>query len=196
MIPVNHPIPKPQNFTRDCTAKGKTWLAENPDSDKFPPLWQKYQPQLAAGFNDRCGWWAMRIADGAVDHYLSKKNHRERAYDWSNYRYISATVNSSKGNLDNQVLDPFEIQPGWFEVQLPSMLLIRTALVPLALQARADFTINKLQLVCGRKVRLNRRRWYEEYKKGFITDAGLATYAPLIAEAVFKWKNSKGLPLP
>jgi hypothetical protein len=147
MIPVAHPIRKPRNFARDCETPGNAWLAANPVSNRFPALWRKYQPQLAAGFHDRCGWWAMRIADGAVDHYLSKKFHRDRAYDWNNYRYISTSVNSSKGNLDDKVLDPFEIQPGWFEVQLPSMLLKRTSSVPPAFQAKADFTIKKLRLV-------------------------------------------------
>lgn len=138
----------------------------------------------------------MRIADGAVDHYFSKNFHRNRAYDWNNYRYISTSVNSSKHNKDDKVLDPFEIQPGWFEVQLPSMLLRRTAAVPAALQAKADFTIKELRLVSGHKVRRNRRGWYEDYKKGLITDAGLAAYAPLVAEAVKQWINTKGLPLP
>ena len=196
MIPVSNPIRKPRNFTRDCETKGIAWLAANPGSKRFPALWQKYQPQLAEGFHDRCGWWGMRIADGAVDHYLSKKFHRDRAYDWTNYRYISTSVNSSKRNKDDKVLDPFDIQPGWFEVQLPSMLLKRTALVPAALQAKADFTIKELRLVSGHKVRRNRRAWYEDYKNGRITDAGLAAYAPLVAEAVTKWKNAKGLPLP
>lgn len=196
MIPVAHPIRKPRNFTRDCETPGKAWEHAHPNSNKFPALWQKFQPELADGFHDRCGWWAMRIADGAVDHYLSKTKHRKRAYLWTNYRYISPSVNSSKGTHDKKVLDPFKIQPGWFEVQLPSMLLRRTALVPPAFQAKADFTLKQLRLVSGHKVRRNRRAWYEDYKKGLITQAGLAAYAPLVAEAVTKWINTKGLPLP
>ena len=194
MIPVSNPIRKPRNFTRDCETPGKAWERAHPGSNKFPTLWRKYQPQLAEGFNDRCGWWAMRIADGAVDHYLSKEFHRDRAYDWSNYRYISPSVNSSKRNQDDNVLDPFQILPGWFEVQLPSMLLRRTALVPVVLQAKADFTLKKL--LNSRKARRNRRGWYEDHKVRGLPLANLADYAPLVAEAVTKWKNTKGLPLP
>lgn len=94
------------------------------------------------------------------------------------------------------MLDPFEIQPGWFEVQLPSMLLKRTDLVPPALRAKADFTLKKLRLVNGYKVRRNRRRWYEDHKDRGLPLANLADYAPLVAEAVTKWINTKGLPLP
>ena len=196
MIPVAHPIRKPKNFTRDCETPGKAWEQAHPRSNKFPSFWGKFERQLADGFHDRCGWWAMRIADGRVDHFLSKKFHRELAYDWDNYRYVAPIVNSYKGTHDDRVLDPFEIQPGWFEVLLPSMLLKRTNLVPLALRAKADFTLKQLRLVNGYKVRRNRRAWYEGYKNGLITDAGLEAYAPLVAEAVTKWKNTKGLPLP
>ena len=176
MIPVSK-IRKPRKFKDDCETPGKKWERENPDSDKFPPLWRKFQPDLAEGFHHRCGWWAMRIADGAVDHFLSKEFHRDRAYDWNNYRYISPSVNSSKSTLDDKVLDPFEIQPGWFEVQLPSMLLIRTSLVPSALQAKADFTLKRL--LNSRKARRNRRVWYEDHKVRGLPLANLTDYAPL-----------------
>lgn len=189
-------IRKPGKFKDDCETPGNNWLAANPASKEFPDHWRKFQPQLAEGFHDRCGWWAMRIADGAVDHYLSKKNHRHLAYDWSNYRYVSTSVNSSKRNLDDQVLDPFEIQPGWFEVQLPSMLLRRTDSVPPALRAKADFTLKTLRLVNGFKVRRNRRRWYEDHKDRGLPLANLADYAPLVADAVTQWINTNGLPLP
>lgn len=195
MIPVSK-IRKPRKFKDDCETPGNAWLAANPVSKRFPALWQKYQPQLAAGFHDRCGWWGMRIADGAVDHFLSKKFHRDLAYDWNNYRYIASIVNSYKGTHDDKVLDPFEIQPGWFEVQLPSMLLKRTDLVPLALREKADFTLKQLRLVNGYKVRRNRRRWYEDHKDRGLPLANLADYAPLVAVAVTKWINTKGLPLP
>jgi len=196
MIPIANPIRKPRNFTCDCEAPGKAWARAHPESNKFPSLWGKFERQLADGFHDRCGWWAMRIADGRVDHFLSKKFHRDLAYDWNNYRYIASIVNSYKGTHDDKILDPFEIQPGWFEVQLPSMLLKRTDLVPPALRAKADFTLKQLRLVNGYKVRRNRRRWYEDHKDRGLPLANLADYAPLVADAVTQWINSKGLPLP
>lgn len=195
MIPVANPIAKPADFDRDCRKPGLTLLCRNRKPKCFPGHWQKFQPDLADGFQNRCGWWAMQIEDGAVDHFLSKKNHPRLAYTWSNYRYIAGTVNSSKGNLDEQVLDPFEVQAGWFKILLPSMQLVRTANVPPSLQAKADFTIKRLWLINGAKVRRNRRRWYEGYKKGLITPAGLNVYAPLLAEAVTTWEAT-GVPLP
>lgn len=137
----------------------------------------------------------MRIADGVVDHYLSTENYRHLAYAWKNYRYIAGTVNSSKKTLDDQVLDPFEIQPGWFEIILPSMQLVRTSAVPLAFQAKADFTLTKLHLGNGLKVRRNRKRWYEDYRDKGLPMHLLEEYAPLVADAVAKWLAT-GKPLP
>ena len=47
----------------------------------------------------------MWLHDGEVDHFLSKKNRPDLTYDWNNFRYCSGAVNSSKGTLDDRVLD-------------------------------------------------------------------------------------------
>ena len=194
MIPVPKPD-EPKSFDADCRKPGNQWLAAHPGSKKFPSRWRQFQPDLEDAFSRRCGWWAVRITDGAVDHFLSKENHRDQAYEWKNYRYIAGSVNSSKGNHDDAVLDPFEIQAGWFEVILPSMQLIATAQVPPQLQAKADFTIKQLKLANGPKIRKIRKRYYEDFKANKLTPAGLADYAPLVAEAVQRWQQT-GQPLP
>ena len=138
----------------------------------------------------------MWIADGAVDHFLSRKHHRHLAYSWDNYRYIAGTVNSSKKALDDQVLDPFEIQDGWFEVLLPSMQLVTTPALPAGLAAKAAFTLKKLHLQNGAKVRRCRLKWYEAYKAGHLSMAGLEDFAPLVATSVKKWQTASLLRLP
>ncbi|OYW74058.1 MAG: hypothetical protein B7Z37_19290 [Verrucomicrobia bacterium 12-59-8] len=201
MIPVSNPIAEPQGFDDQCRRPGLKWLRGNRNSQRFPAHWTRFQPALAEAFKDRCGWWAMRIADGDVDHYLSKKNHRRRAYQWKNYRYIAGTVNSSKGNHDEAILDPFQVGVDWFEIDLPSMQLKPTANVPPNLKAKVQFTLKQLKLVNGLKVRRNRKRWYEDYKKHLadpgkgISIGALEEYAPLIAQAVKKLQ-SRRLPLP
>lgn len=196
MIPVPHPILKPASFEPRCGDLGRKWLSANPTSEKMPAYWTAFQPELADGFYQRCGWWAMWIADGAVDHFLSRKNHRHLAYTWDNYRYIAGTVNSSKKALDDQVLDPFEIEDGWFEVLLPSMQLVPTLTLPAVLAAKAAFTLKKLHLENGTKVRRCRSKWYQAYKAGNLSMAGLEDFAPLLAESVKKWQTATLLPLP
>jgi hypothetical protein len=200
MIPVANPIPEPPDFDAECRKKGQDWIyarwLENLalKSSELPSYWGKYEAELAAAFHQRCGWWAMWISDGEVDHYLSKKNRPDLAYEWSNYRYIAGSVNGSKGNHDDKVLDPFEIQEDWFEVLLPSMQLIITDQIPEELRVKANFTITQLHLDDGKKVVRCRQRWYESYKNGMpLTE--LEKYAPLIANAVKKWEAA-GLEPP
>lgn len=138
MIPVANPIPEPADFDAECRQKGVSWWVsrrlhgDTPNTAQFPNYWAKYEGDLASAFHQRCGWWAMWIAEGAVEHFLSKKNRPDLAYEWSNYRYIAGSVNGSKGTHDDKVLDPFEVQNGWFEVLVPSMQLVVT---PLAAEA-------------------------------------------------------------
>jgi hypothetical protein len=198
MIPVPRP-PRPPNFDRDCLTPGNQWLAAHPNAraNSFPAHWTKFSGELEAGFGFRCGWWAMEIQSGTVDHYLSKNKaaHRHFVYEWDNYRHAAPTLNSSKKELDDQVLDPFEVQPGWFKVLLFSMELVRTEAVPENLRTKADFTIKRLHLDKGPKLRLLRKRYYEKYKSAKINLAALQEFAPLVAEAVVEW-NATGRPLP
>lgn len=200
MIPVPNPIPEPAAFDARCRIPGNRWLAEHPTAkaNQFPGHWQRFQLNLAQAFTYRCGWSAMYIGtDGAVDHFLSRENDRERTsvYEWSNYRYISTTVNSSKQALDQAVLDPFEVQHGWFEVRLPAFMLICTELVPATYREKADFTIQRLKLDVGSKFIANRRQWYCNYLCSNLPMTNLREYAPLMAAAIETWQSS-GRPLP
>lgn len=195
MIPVPNPIPEPGSFDDRCRSRGNDWLRRNPGApaERFPGYWREFQPQLAAGFSCLCGWSAMHIGhDGAVDHYHSRSgpNGRRLAYEWSNYRYISTTVNSSKQALDSEVLDPFEVREGWFAVRLPSFQLVRTDRVPAGLRAKADYTIERLNLDRGPKFIANRGHWYCQHQKYGLPLDRLREYAPLVAAAVERWTDS------
>jgi hypothetical protein len=190
MIPVPNPIPEPSDFDTECRQKGTTWNTNHPASSGFPGYWQAFQSDLEDGFSHRCGWLAVYITFGAVDHFLSKHRRRDLAYEWSNYRYIAGTINSSKGTHDDALLDPFEVQPGWFEIILPSCQMKATNALPPHLQAKADFTLKQLKLVNGPKVRKLRKGYYDQYKSGHLTKPGLREYAPLIADAVDQWEAS------
>jgi hypothetical protein len=197
MIPVPNPIPEPKDFDADCRRKGTAWFVaerlagRSPKTPQYPNYWAKYESDLALAFNERCGWWAMWIAEGEVEHFLSKKYHPDKTYEWSNYRYVAGSVNGSKGNHDDKVLDPFEIQDGWFEVILPSMQLIVTDQLPTALAGKAQFTLKQLHLRDGTKVVRCRKRWYEEFKGGRLTYEGLEKLAPLVAKAVKKLQDAQ-----
>ncbi|WP_395746376.1 hypothetical protein [Prosthecobacter sp.] len=200
--------PAPENFELNCAQPGADWLRsphnDNKDPHEQAAWWQAYKPHLAEAFHQRCGYLAMFITDGDVDHFLAcghrqgqPSPHRHRAFDWTNYRYADGATNVRKGTLDDQILDPFEIEEGWFEADLHSFQIICTELVPEALRNKAQKTITELCLNTDRRIRLLRRHFYECYwedptQKAFVR---LEKDAPLIALAVKK-RLQAGLPLP
>ena len=186
MIPIAK-IKKPKNFDVKVKVPGDQWLKDNPKAKRPKALWAPYTKDLAEGFANLCGYAAMFDATGGtVDHYLSFKNHPKKAYDWSNYRFASGTLNSSKRNADDAVLDPFEVHAGWFEVELPSLQMRVTDTVPAALRAKAAYTLKRLGLRDGERVIRWRQSWYALYLSGDLSLEGLRKMAPLIAQAVEK----------
>ena len=83
------PVPEPPSFHEEVRERGARWLKDNPKAKHPYPLWNKYTPELADGFRHLCGYSAMWVEEGTVDHYLSWKNRPDLAYEWSNYRFAS-----------------------------------------------------------------------------------------------------------
>jgi hypothetical protein len=151
----------------------------------MPALWRPMTQLLADGFNDRCGYSAMWIRGGTVDHYLSRSTHPERTYEWDNYRFASGEMNSRKGTWNDRVLDPFEIEDGWFEILLPSLELVMVeARIPAHQRDRARFTLKKLRLQDDDAIIEQRQAWYDEFLNGEVTLSWLFRKAPLIGKAV------------
>ncbi len=177
--------PEPDDFDPLARQKGNEWLKLNPG--KLPKdLWSVFKPQLEAAFDDRCAYTAMHIPSGigTVDHYLSKHNYPGLAYEWSNYRHATGRVNGCKGNLDDQILDPFVIEDDWFAIQIPDLQLVLTDKIPAELRDQALFTIEKLQLQNSDWILRQRSRYYNGYLEGWITMSQLEVDAPMIARAI------------
>jgi hypothetical protein len=129
---------------------------------------------------------------GTVDHYRSCSKEPELAYEWSNYRFASAWINSSKQSADTEVLDPFEVEDEWFEILLPSLQLVTTPNVPAHLREKANHTLERLHLRDDERVVRQRRAWYALYQEGMLSIEGLDMRAPLIAAAVRKQLEARG----
>lgn len=183
--------PEPPEFDRKGRQLGNTWLANNLETRKRPrDYWSPFKSHLADGFGNLCGYSAMFEPVGTVDHYLCCENYRHLAYEWSNYRYASAWINSSKGTLDERVLDPLQVEDDWFEILLPSLQLVLTDAVPSYERQRAAFTLKRLHLQNDERVLRQRQQWYQLYLDGDITLEGLEKKAPLIARAVRKQQQA------
>lgn len=193
MLKFNPPA-EPENFDAKARQPGNNWLEKNPDKKRPKDYWSQFRSDLGDGFGDLCGYTAMYDSTGGtVDHYLSWKYHPHLTYEWSNYRFAFGRVNSSKGTLDNQILDPFEVEDDWFEILLPSLQLVITDAVPEEKRQKAEFTLKKLGLVKDVWVMRLRQHWYQMYLDGDLTLTGLERKAPLIARAVRKQQANSQL---
>jgi hypothetical protein len=178
-------VRKPKGFDLKVKKVGNDWLDAHPEARRPKDLWSPYRSKLEEGFRGLCGYAAMAdFTGGTVDHFLSFRNYRNLAYEWKNYRFASDALNKTKGNLDDSVLDPFEVGEGWFEILLPSLQLRLTDRVPEAMRDKAEFTIGRLGLRDGERVVRWRRRWYALYQAGKLDLDGLEQVAPLLAAAV------------
>ena len=124
-----------------------------------------------------------------MDHYVSIVEDVQQAYEWDNYRYASHFMNSSKGGRkkkDMRVLDPFEVEDGWFEIILPSLQLVITSALPKQLEEQAQYTLGTLHLQDDERVIRQRQEWYRMYEEGELSLEGLRKKAPLIARAIEK----------
>jgi hypothetical protein len=182
-------IPGPAEFEERCRLPGLAWLAAHPGAERPHDFWSSFKPQRADAFGQLCAYSCMFEPVGTVDHFLSWKMHPERAYDWDNYRFASAWVNSSKRTADDEILDPFQVGDDWFEIILPSLQLVLTDAVPEAHRARAAYTLDRLHLRDDERVIRQRREWYRMYQESELSLEGLRKKAPLIARAVEKQRR-------
>ncbi|MEX2121599.1 MAG: hypothetical protein WD847_18575 [Pirellulales bacterium] len=178
---------EPEDFDARCRRRGRAWIAEHPGFNRPRDFWSQFEPHIRAAFGGLCAYCAMLIMRGQIDHFrpialLRSNDEASLAYEWSNLRYGEAVLNGKKWK--HVVLDPFDVQEGWFEILLPSLQLHATDMVPVALRELAAFTITKLGLRDGEVVIRYRREWFKMYQNRELSLSGLRNVAPQIADAV------------
>lgn len=200
------PAPAPPHFDQEVRIPGLRAIAElvgeNPPSprrgpkrrkvaerreeipaDAFPPFWQKVLPDLAEKYQRLCAYSCLyieRVTGGAsVDHRVAKSRAWDQVYEWSNYRLSCALMNSRRKDAAT-VLDPFEVEDGWFALELVGYQLVPGPGATDAIRGRIEETIRALRLndaIC----RKNREEYAEDYLAGLIPFSYLQRRAPLIA---------------
>ena len=132
---------------------------------------------------------------GTVDHFANCQEDRSKAYEWGNFRYCAAWINSGKSNVPaRHLLDPFNFENGWFELHLPFLQLRVSDTVPDRFPVRAEYVLNRLNQRDDERVMRLRREWYRMYKFGEISLDGLERKALLIAVAIPKARQAWMLP--
>lgn len=187
---IKHTIAeKPSTFETMVQNPGEEYLAKNLSARRLPDFWKHCRNELAIAFNHLCAYSAMHTQFGTVDHFFSTSKFPHLAYDWNNYRYADGSMNSRKGNVDQMILDPFEVEDNWFEIQIPSLQLLPTGKIPPEYIERARFTLERLRLKDDEHIIQIRQEWLNMYKNGLLPIEGLRKVAPLVADAVEREKK-------
>lgn len=201
MTPIAKSNP-PANFQNKVRQPGLRFLSNHPGTKPRGSYgyWTRVHPELRTAFESRCAYSALWISmRGVVDHYISldedAANGYQRAYDWDNYRYASQDANGHKSSCRScDILDPFEVQDGWFEVAIPSLEVQLTGSCPAQFRQRAANTIDRLKLNVDPVFVELRREFYEMYLRG-VPIVELDKKAPLIAKAI-RAHNIQPIPPP
>jgi hypothetical protein len=151
-------------------------------SKDFPTYWREALPDLLTAYHRICAYTALYIhrITGAqsVDHMAAKSSHWRDVYEWNNYRLACARVNSRKGV--KSPLDPFEIEDGWFELELVDYQVIPGAGVQEPLRTQVRATIHDLHLNDPNQC-LARADYADEYLARHTTLDYLERRAPFVA---------------
>lgn len=115
-------------------------------------LWTEAISDLRMAYRDLCAYTCFRIhlvtGMATVDHAVPKSHDVHLAYTWSNFRLACHGVNSRKG-ADPQVLDPADIEDGWFVLSLISFKIAPALGLTPAQTKAVQHTIHTLKLNDG-----------------------------------------------
>ncbi len=186
---------EPADFDKGCRKPGELHRKEGADT-YWRDYWSDFRPALAEAFGWLCGYSVVRLSKGTVDHFWPKGNdpksdspYKHLVYEWSNFRFCDGDVNNLKRKKNpGMILDPFEVQDGWFEIALPSLRLQITSEFPndVTLRARAEFTMEKLELRDGPAIMRLREDLYNQFLGGHVDIHHVRFMNPLLADAIEK----------
>lgn len=181
MIPVR-PAPEPPDFDAKVRQPGLIALAEA-RTDPLPPYWTTCLDDLWRAYHGVCAYLAVRIAPGtgarSTDHAAPKSKHPALAYEWSNYRLVCALMNSRKQAFED-VLDPFEVEPGWFRLELSSLEVLPGEGLSDDVTEAVQKTIRRLKLNDAECVAA-RDEHYDRYLQRRMDFDTLRRWSPFVA---------------
>lgn len=148
-----------------------------------PPLWRSALPQLMDAYDEICAYSCFRIhpitGSGSVDHMVPKSREWRLIYEWTNFRLASSRTNRWKYNwLD--VLDPFELEDGWFRIELSGFQVCPGRRLSAEVRAQVEATICRLKLndyAC----RTTRESHAADFWRGRICFEVLVRESPFVA---------------
>lgn len=185
MIPVTL-VAELANFNDKVRLPGTAFLATTPnpsgrqwDSNDF---WRRALQDLIDAYNEICAYcssWTHR-QDSSIDHFVPRSVAPARAYEWDNFRLSRQRLNNRKGNYQD-VIDPFNLAPGWFKLDFPTFRLVPNPNLPAEDRGRVVATIDRLQFNNDNDYVNERVGAIRQYCLGKATFAQLVHLYPFIA---------------
>lgn len=209
VIPVTQQ-PEPTNFDTEVRQRGITELRRRRLDPEAPlsqgtdlePFWRKGHgypgclDELFKVYMQTCSYLAVRIErvmckgvllSASVDHFIPYSTTQSRlAYEWSNYRLAAAVINSRKQHHCD-VIDPFEVQNGWFTLNLETGFIIPDSMQPPDIRGRVQSTIARLRLNADEYCVL-RENYFKQYEDHRSHDRDFAENF-LRRNAPFVWQE-------
>jgi hypothetical protein len=128
-------------------------------------------------------WIPAATGVDTVEHYLPKVQHPNEAYEWTNYRYVSHTLNQKKGTKDD-VVDPFLIENGWFVIEFPSLMVKPNDALRDPILKEVQESIIRIGLNDPASCLEQRAQYVEDYCRGLVTFDFLRRDAPFLAAEI------------
>ena len=136
---------------------------------------------LRAAYRSICAYCCLYVPmESSVDHFLPKSSHPHLAYEWNNYRLAHSKINSYKGNSVG-ILDPFNIQPGWFILDFANCHVKSNPATSTGTQNSVTHTITVLRLNKDDSLVQFRFSLLRNYSQSHIDMDFLETHYPFIA---------------
>ncbi len=186
MIPVQ-PQPEPEDFSERVREKGSAFLHKVPHPNskqwKSKDYWRSVIPDMRHAYKGICAysahWISYVTGSQTIDHFMPRALQPDLAYEWSNFRYTASRFNSRKGQ--RIILDPFTLEPDWFIIKFPSLMIKpNPRLFPDQQKAVWD-TIKYLKLNDDEDCVQARQQWVEDFCNDEINFTHLVKKAPFIA---------------
>ena len=177
MAPLIHVDAQREPATFDATVrqKGLAFLQSRSIAPDEPlaagtdlsPYWRDCLQDLYAAYAQTCAYlgvfFEMVVGGATVDHYVAKSRRPALAYEWSNYRLACSRMNTRKRDYED-VLDPFEVEDGWFRLELVTGRVHLAPGLPEHVARKVKATIRRLGLDDAGN-REMRARHYREYRE-------------------------------
>lgn len=174
---------KPPPYRRPAGRAFKPVASRERDipASALPTYWTRALDDLMSAYDSICAYSCFRIhpVTGArsADHFAPKSRHWRKVYIWSNYRLCCSRMNARKQDFTH-ILDPFTLQPGWFQLELLGFQIIPNPALQPAIRDAIQDTIDTLDLNSFRGAR---EQDAERYWAGDVSLKVLKEESPFVA---------------